>query len=125
MSSFRPFKKHFKEAFTQQNIKSGFRATGLVPYDPENVLSHLDLKLKTPTPPPIEEQSWTSTTPQNATELEFQTTHLKNRIVRHQNSSPTSINEELGHLVKGSQIIAHRLTLMGAEIKALQETNGL
>jgi len=65
------FKEAFKAAFTEQNIKSGFRATGLVLYDPENVLSHLDLRLKTPTPLLIEELNWTSKTPQNATELKF------------------------------------------------------
>jgi hypothetical protein len=35
------FKEAFQAAFSEQNIRSGFRATGLVPYDPENVLSHL------------------------------------------------------------------------------------
>ena len=119
------FKAAFDAAFTKQNIKAGFRATGLVLYDPENVISYLDLRLKTPTPPPIKEQSWTSKTPQNAEELGSQTAHLRNRIVRHQDSSPTSINEALDHLVKGSQLIAHKLTLIGAEIKALQEANGL
>ncbi|KFY26191.1 hypothetical protein V491_01420 [Pseudogymnoascus sp. VKM F-3775] len=83
------FKEAYKAAFTEQNIKSGFRATGLVPYDPNTILSHLDLRLKTPTPPPVEKETWTSKTPQNATEVEFQTTHLKNRIIRHQNSSPS------------------------------------
>ncbi len=119
------FREAFKAAFTEQNIKSGFRATGLVPYEPENVLSHLDLRLKTLTPPPIEELNWTSKTPQNATELEYQTTHLKNRIVRHQDSSPTSINEAFDRLAKGAQIMVHSATLMRAEIKALQEANQL
>jgi hypothetical protein len=117
------FKGAFKAAFTEQNIKSGFRATGLVPYDPDNVLSHLDLRLKTPTPPPIEEQNWTSKTPQNAMELESQTTHLKNRIVQHQDSSPTSINEAFDQLVKGAQIMVHSASLLKAEVKALQEAN--
>jgi hypothetical protein len=117
------FKDAFKVAFTEQNIKSGFRATGLVPYDPDNVLSRLDLRLKTPTPPPIEEQGWTSKTPQNATELECQTTHLKDRIVRHQDSSPTSINEAFDQLVKGAQIMVHSAILLKAEVKALQEAN--
>jgi hypothetical protein len=45
------FKEAFKAAFTEQNIKSGFRATGLVPYEPQNVLSYLNLHLRTPTPP--------------------------------------------------------------------------
>lgn len=117
------FKDAFKAAFTEQNIKSGFRATGLVPYDPNNVLSHLDLRLKTLTPPLIEEPNWTSKTPQNAIELKCQSTHLKNRIVRHQDSSPTSINEAFDQLVKGAQIMVHSATLLKAEVKALQEAN--
>src|SRR5258706_12918007 len=57
------FKEAFKAAFIEQNIKSGFRAAGLVPYDPAIVISNLDLKLRTPTPPPIESIAWTSKTP--------------------------------------------------------------
>jgi hypothetical protein len=98
---------------------------GLVPYDPNRVLSHLDLQLKTPTPPPVETQTWTSKTPQNAKEVEFQTTHLKNRIVRHQDSSPTSIHEAFDQLAKGAQIMAHSFILLKAEVKALQEANAL
>jgi hypothetical protein len=30
---------------------------GLVPYDPNTILSHLDLQLKTPTPPPVEKET--------------------------------------------------------------------
>ena len=117
------FKEAFEAAFTEQNIKSGFRATGLVPYNPANVLSHLDLRLKTPTPPPTKEPNWIAKTPQNAAELEFQTTHLKNRIVRHQDSSPTSIDEAFDQLVKGAQIMDHSATLLKAEVKALQAAN--
>ena len=36
------------------NIRSGFAAVGLVPHDPERVLSRLQFKLRTPTPPPYE-----------------------------------------------------------------------
>ena len=36
--------------FTDQNIKSGFLAGGLVPYDPQRVLSSLPV-IKTPSPP--------------------------------------------------------------------------
>jgi hypothetical protein len=79
--------------------------------------------LKTPTPPLIEEPDWASKTPQNATELERQTEHLKNRIVRHQDSSPTPINEAFDQLVKGAQIMVHSATLLKAEVKALQEAN--
>lgn len=39
------------EAFQSQTIQNSFAATGLAPYDPERVLSKLDIVLRTPTPP--------------------------------------------------------------------------
>jgi hypothetical protein len=39
------------EAMTLANVQSSFAATGLMPFDPERVLSKLHTQLKTPTPP--------------------------------------------------------------------------
>ena len=39
------------EALTSNTVRSGFAATGLVPYDPERVLLKLNTQLRTPTPP--------------------------------------------------------------------------
>ena len=68
------FGQAFK-AFTEQNIKAGFRATGLVLYNPERVISCLDLRLRTPTPP-LQDTNWVSKTPQNPDELRRQTEHI-------------------------------------------------
>jgi hypothetical protein len=38
------FKEAFKATFTEQNIKSGFQAIGLVPYELQSVLCSLLLK---------------------------------------------------------------------------------
>ena len=38
------------KAVTEQNDISGFRGAGLVPHDPQAVISKLDIKLRTPTP---------------------------------------------------------------------------
>jgi hypothetical protein len=38
-------------ALSKKNVQSAFKATGLVPYDPEQVLSRLNTQIKTPTPP--------------------------------------------------------------------------
>jgi hypothetical protein len=35
---------------TTENIKAGFHNANLLPYDPQAVLSKLDIKLRTPTP---------------------------------------------------------------------------
>jgi hypothetical protein len=45
------------ESQSTTNITSAFRATGLVPYDPDQVLSRLNISFRTPTPPPSTLQS--------------------------------------------------------------------
>jgi hypothetical protein len=72
------FGQAFKAAFTKQNIKAGFMAIGLVPYNPERVISSLDLRLKTLTPPSLLQNAvnWISKTPQNPDEVKRQTEHI-------------------------------------------------
>jgi hypothetical protein len=45
------FKAAFKKTFTAENVRAGFQGAGLVPYNPEAVLSKLNVRLRTPTPP--------------------------------------------------------------------------
>jgi hypothetical protein len=47
---FLAFTAAYKELITAQNCQAGFRGAGLVPFDPQAVLSKLDVKLRTPTP---------------------------------------------------------------------------
>jgi hypothetical protein len=47
---FSAFKTAHFNTMTVGNVKAGFRSAGLVPYNPEAVLSQLDVKLRTPTP---------------------------------------------------------------------------
>jgi hypothetical protein len=44
------FKDTFLEVFTLKNIQSGFRGSGLVPFNLEVVISKLDVRLQTLTP---------------------------------------------------------------------------
>ena len=44
------FRVAFFASITKRNIQGGFAGAGLVPYNPERVLSKLDVKLRTPTP---------------------------------------------------------------------------
>ncbi len=44
------FYKAFFASITKRNIQGGFARSSLVPYDPEKVLSKLDVKLCTLTP---------------------------------------------------------------------------
>jgi hypothetical protein len=74
------FKAAFKRSITKKNICASFRGAGLVPHNPEAVLSKLDVVLRTPTPPKPEDTLWESKTPSNLLELEAQSTLVCERI---------------------------------------------
>jgi hypothetical protein len=117
------FKTAFHQAITASNVQAGFRGAGLYPFNPDAVLSKLDIRLKTPTPPPIDTINWQSQTPSNALELGLQSELIRARIQRHQNSSPTSIIESLNRLAKGAQTVANYATLVKAQVADLEEAN--
>jgi hypothetical protein len=100
----------FKALFTPSNIQGGFWGAGLVPFDPERVISTLDVKLRTPSPQlPTNNESWQSQTPSDTLELGSQLTLAKIRIQRHVDSLPTSIVKAFEKVSKGAAIIAHKL----------------
>jgi len=47
------FREAFFTSITERNTQGGFVGAGLVPYNLERVLSKLDIKLYTPTPPTL------------------------------------------------------------------------
>ena len=109
---------------TPNNLQAGFRGAGLIPFDPQAVISKLDVKLRTPTPtgrPPPNEDSWICQTPRNPTEALSQSTLVKSRIAKHQGSSPTHIFEVTTRLTKDMNHIAHELTLVQAELTTLRK----
>ena len=111
---------------TTTNAKAGFLGAGLIPYNPQVVLSKLDIRLQTPTQPVLIStnfNSWVSQTPQNPTEALSQTTLVKNHIANHQGSSPTSIFLTVKALAKGTERLAHENTLLIAENYTLRKAN--
>ena len=120
------FRAAFSESLTESNIKGGFRGAGLVPFDPERVISALDLKLRTPTPQnsrPSTAQPWTSQTPSNPTQATSQSSFIKERVMQHQNSSPTSILDAIDQFSKGTSKVMHQLALLQAEVRDLRKAN--
>ncbi|KAL1581814.1 hypothetical protein WHR41_09665 [Cladosporium halotolerans] len=111
---------------TANNIAGGFRGAGLVPFDPQVVLSRLDVKLRTPTPirsPAAEANPWVSQTPHNPTEAISQSELVKSQISGHQGSSPTPIFSAVRQMAKGIEAMAHSVTLLTAENRTLQKAN--
>ena len=115
----------FHTALTESNIRGGFRGSGLVPYDPDYVISQLDIVILTsrlltaaslPSP-------WVPSTPQNSTQAESQSSYVREKVVRHQNSSPTAILQGIDQLTKGTCRAIHEVVLLRAENTALREAN--
>lgn len=123
---FPAFLRAFYASITEKNIRAGFQCTGIVPFDPETVISRLDIKLKTPTPPssrPGTALPWVSKTPNNPIEATSQSEFIKTRIAQHQNSSPTSIYTAVDQITRGAQGMMHTVALLKAEVTALQQAN--
>jgi hypothetical protein len=123
---FLAFHAAYKRLMIKANIIGGFRGAGLIPLDPEAVISKLDIKLRTPTPtgpPSTEVDSWVSQTPHNPTEAISQSTLVTNRINRYQGSSPTPIFSAVKQLAKGVETLAHSMTLLTSENHNLRKAN--
>jgi hypothetical protein len=116
----------FQSTFTESNIRGGFRGAGLAPFDPESVISKLDVQLRTPTPPEEAAEPstpWTSKTPTTASEAQSQSEYLTRRIKRHHSSSPESIIKALQSLTKAVKRNMHETTLIRSELRNLREGN--
>jgi hypothetical protein len=123
---FPAFYTAFRTAMTESNIQGGFRGAGLVPYDPEYVISQLEVQIQTPSRPSTAvslPSIWYPKTPDNATEAHSQTSYIQERVVRHQNSSLTHILAGIDQLAKGTKRAITKVALLRAENTALRTAN--
>ena len=117
------FKAAFERSFTSDNICSAFRGAGLVPLQPDVVLSQLDVQLRTHSPAALPEAVWEARTPSNVRELEAQSTLIRDRIQQHKSSSPATIIQAISQLKKGAEVIMLSAELMHDRITSLERAN--
>ena len=113
-----------RETMAIDTVRNRFVGTGLVPYDPERVLSKLNTQLRTPIPPPAPiEQEWVPETPRNPADLELQVQAIKEKIQRRTTilSSPTETTFQ--QLVKGYQLAMYSATILAEENRKLRSEN--
>ncbi|KAL2018182.1 hypothetical protein VTK56DRAFT_1155 [Thermocarpiscus australiensis] len=123
---FEAFIEAFHASITANNIQAGFRATSLVPFNPESVISRLDPKPITPSPSssrPGTATSWVPKTPSNEQEATLSSSTLKRKIQYHQGSSPTHIFDIIDLQAKSISKLAYKLVLLRAETKELRTAN--
>ena len=115
------------EAFKPQTIQNSFAATGITPFDPERVLSKLNISLRTPTPPASRPSSRSSQfspkTPRTVIQLQKQASMVKDLLKQRSNSPPSPLNTLLDQIIKGHSIALHNTTLLAHEIASLRAAN--
>jgi hypothetical protein len=62
------FKITYSKVITSKNIQAGFHGAGIIPLNPEEVLSKMDIRLQTPPPTTLPNTTWISQIPYNPTE---------------------------------------------------------
>ncbi|KAH8430077.1 transposase [Aspergillus melleus] len=118
----RHFKRAYKEAFSTDNIKSSFAATGLVPYSPNRVLSKLKpLRSSTPTPPSTSSSNqsmYLGKTPVNL----YQLNHQREELQALQESGLSSLiaDQALEKVYKGAEMAMQNAVLLQQEIRQLR-----
>jgi len=120
------FREAFFASITENNIQGGFAGAGLIPHNPERVISKLDIHIRTPIPPtsrPGTVLPWLSQTPHNPREATLQSELIKTRISNHQGSSPTSMLTAVDRLAKGTMVVMHEVALLRAEVLVLRKAN--
>jgi hypothetical protein len=117
------FKAAYDRSFTSTNICSAFRGAGLVPLQPDAVLSKLDVQLRTPSPATLLEALWEARTPSNVRKLEAQSTLIRERVRQHKSSSPASIIKAINQLKKGAEVMILLAELMRDRIASLKKAN--
>jgi hypothetical protein len=105
---------------SKSNILLSFRATGLVPLNLEVVLSRLEVKPRTPTPPLPGPTNWQPMTLTNAIEIDSQITLIVKRIREHKSSSPNLIIKIVLQVKRGSAKREHLHTLLEARVAKLE-----
>ncbi|KAG2001081.1 hypothetical protein GB937_010526 [Aspergillus fischeri] len=101
--------------FSADNIKSGFSATGLIPLNPERVLSQLNIQLKTPTPPGSRSTDSIPKTPHNLKQLKKQESTLKKLFRERIYSPPTPTQAVLDQIIKGCEMAMNHAIILRKE----------
>jgi hypothetical protein len=114
------------QALHESNIRSGFAATGLVPYEPDRVLSLLHTQLHTPSPqlqPQADPSPYTAATPHNITELQQQTELISQYIKRHSHSPPSMLTQAVNQVIKGASLVMESIALLTDQNEKLMVEN--
>ena len=111
------------EAFKSETIKNSFAAAGLIPYNPDRVISKLNICLRTPTPPWSRGSEWEPKTPSNYVQLQKQASSIKALLKQRSKSLPSPLNSAINQVLKACQITMQSTALLEKEVSELRAEN--
>jgi hypothetical protein len=103
--------------FTEAICRKAFKALGLVPLNAQVVLDRLEVRLRTPPAPPLQETPWQPKTPSNTHEFRSQSRLVSNSFTQ----SPVTASSSFSQLVKGAEHMLHQAVLLAARNTELEE----
>ncbi|CEL00931.1 hypothetical protein ASPCAL00523 [Aspergillus calidoustus] len=113
-----------QRVFTKANIQSGFRATGIEPYDPQEVLKRFNYTISTPTPPPSQGGASTSSstlaTPYTARQLHKKASSVKKLLDRGTYIPSTPSKRAIDELIKGCELAIYNTAFTLKELNDLR-----
>jgi hypothetical protein len=111
------------ETFKSDTIKNSFAAAGLMPYNPDRVISKLNICLRTPTPPSSRGSEWEPKTPSNYVQLQKQASSIKDLLKQRSKSPPSPLNSAINQVLKACQSTMHSTALLEKEVGELRAEN--
>jgi hypothetical protein len=111
------------EAFKSETIKNSFAGAGLIPYNPDRVLSKLDIRLRTPTPPSSRDSKWSPKTPSNYVQLQKQASSIEALLKQRSKSPPSPLNSAINQVLKACQITMQSAAILEKEVSDLRAEN--
>jgi hypothetical protein len=113
-----------EQVFMIQNIQSGFRAAGIVPFEPEEVLKELNLEVMTLIPPPSHGDALTSSlmiaTPHTVRHLHKKVSLVKKLLDRDLPSLSVLSKRLLDELIKGCELAIYNSAFTLKELHDLR-----
>jgi hypothetical protein len=112
-----------KSAFQPETIRNSFAGAGIVPFNPDRVLSQLKIQLKTPTPPGSRSTNSAPKTPYTAKQLEKQASAAKRLLKERAESLFPLLEARLNKIIKGHELTLNELVLARDEIRKYRANN--
>lgn len=111
------------EAFKPETIKTSFVAAGLVPFSPDQVISKLDIHLRTPTPPPSGIAIGTQNRLRDYIQLQKQASSIKALLRARSKTPPSPLNSAINQGLKACQITMQSAAFLEKEASDLRAKN--